>query len=851
MKHNIKYVFALAFMLLMTQGAWADSTVSIIKLLNGTTVTTTSPGEVTYEIADDVCTLTVTPSSGYYVTSEYVTAYSVVTGDVAQAPRRTNPNLDNDPITVTAVGDHSDPSGVTQYSLPMPADGSNVEVTVNFQGRIEISKAIITLAMTSYTYDGTEKKPSVSSVVLGETTLAEGDYEVSYSNNINVSKTASATVTVTGLRTYTGTASTTFTISPKSITTDMITLSPSSFVYNGKKQVPTVTVTDGDVTLVGDDYDISFELVVENEDPSVIEDENTIIDVATYNVVVNGKGNYTGSARKSFDITKAALTLSVTLDGWTYGEEYNEPEVVGIKEESVVDFYFKVKDADDNTYTTIIPENAGNYTVKVVVAETDNYASGSATADFTIAKAPLNDPEFERKLTVSITGWKYGATPNAPSVEGNLGNGEVTYTYKDAEDDQAEFTETVPTNVGSYLIKATVAESDNYLGDEAENEFSIEKGDIPALTVSTIDGQTYDGEAHALISVSGAPEGTTVKYYYSEIEADDYENGSFQLMCEPDASSFSATVPTMTNVGYFALLYRVEGGDSYTDKEAGKLIKVAIYPAEITDVTIDETVFTYDILAHTPTITGVKAGDLVLKNDDNTNDYTVSYEKIEDEATTEINASEIKAVGSYNVVVTGQGNFKGTKRATFSIVNRMLADDEVEFHNNWATFYNAVGDVDLPSGIGAYIATQVNNNEVIVTQIKNVPAGVAVLLNNNTTTTTENTSTTGNLLRHADKNIDVYNSTNYYGLYNGKFMRVKGTIYADRNYLLVPEVVQPANAPQLTIVFEGGTTGIGASLVNSEKRKVNSEVYDLQGRKVEKPSKKGLYINKGQKVVVK
>ena len=35
MKHNIKYVIALVFTLLMTQGAWAEPAVTIIKQLNG------------------------------------------------------------------------------------------------------------------------------------------------------------------------------------------------------------------------------------------------------------------------------------------------------------------------------------------------------------------------------------------------------------------------------------------------------------------------------------------------------------------------------------------------------------------------------------------------------------------------------------------------------------------------------------------------------------------------------------------------------------------------------------------------------------------------------------------------
>ena len=45
-------------------------------------------------------------------------------------------------------------------------------------------------------------------------------------------------------------------------------------------------------------------------------------------------------------------------------------------------------------------------------------------------------------------------------------------------------------------------------------------------------------------------------------------------------------------------------------------------------------------------------------------------------------------------------------------------------------------------------------------------------------------------------------------------------------------------------------TGIDASLVKSEKRMVNSAVYDLQGRVVKNPTK-GLYIVNGKKVVIK
>lgn len=47
---------------------------------------------------------------------------------------------------------------------------------------------------------------------------------------------------------------------------------------------------------------------------------------------------------------------------------------------------YKVKGANDSTYTTEVPVNAGEYTVRITVAETDKINSAEATADFIIEK---------------------------------------------------------------------------------------------------------------------------------------------------------------------------------------------------------------------------------------------------------------------------------------------------------------------------------------------------------------------------------------------------------------------------------------------------------------------------------
>lgn len=404
-------------------------------------------------------------------------------------------------------------------------------------------------------------------------------------------------------------------------------------------------------------------------------------------------------------------------------------------------------------------------------------------------------------------------------------------------------------DAGLYMVYA-VGKGTTYGGEKLIYErFEVEQANLP-LTVSDVENLTYTGSDQSLVTESDVPEGVTVKYYCQYFTFEQYGEGSSELSCDPDAVNFEYTagVPKGKNAGVYGILYLVDGGDNYKSKtEATQTIWVTIDAATITSVTLSKTEYTFDTTAQTPTIASVKAGDdLTLTTDD----YTVSYEKINgDETTTAISASDVKAVGSYNVVVTGTGNFKGTAKAAFAIVNRTLADGEVTFHKNWATFYNAVGDVDLPEGIGAFIVLEsgIGENTVTVTPINYIPEGEAVLLSNdaNVVTQTDNTSVEGNMLRHTNKNIDIYNSTNYYGLYNGTFMRVSGTISAESNYLLM----DMPQAPQLTIVFENEATGIND--VRSKKADVRGDFYDLQGRKVEKPSKKGLYINEGHKVVVK
>ena len=253
----MKQVLTVLVFLLMSIGVWAGEVVIVKNPSNGGEVSASQAS------AGQTCTLTVTPASGNYLKS--IKAVTTVSGNALQAPglRAGSINIDETELTITSDAS-ADPSGVTTHTFTMPTDVNlNVEVTAEFESRISISDANITLAETSFTYDGSAKEPAVASVKLGQNTLAANEYTVSWSNNTNVSATASPTVTVTGQRQYTGTATTTFTISAKSITSDMITLTDESLVYCAETQAPGVTVTDGNTELAEEtDYTIGYQLYI-------------------------------------------------------------------------------------------------------------------------------------------------------------------------------------------------------------------------------------------------------------------------------------------------------------------------------------------------------------------------------------------------------------------------------------------------------------------------------------------------------------------------------------------------------------------------------------------------------------
>ncbi|MEG0825737.1 MAG: YDG domain-containing protein, partial [Oscillospiraceae bacterium] len=84
---------------------------------------------------------------------------------------------------------------------------------------------------------------------------------------------------------------------------------------------------------------------------------------------------------------------------------------------------YKERSAADNTYTTTLPTNAGNYTMRVSATETQNYNACSAALDFVINKVPLNvaagtaEPKkWDGTTTATMTALTFGGLVNGETL---------------------------------------------------------------------------------------------------------------------------------------------------------------------------------------------------------------------------------------------------------------------------------------------------------------------------------------------------------------------------------------------------------------------------------------------------
>ena len=234
-------------------------------------------------------------------------------------------------------------------------------------------------------------------------------------------------------------------------------------------------------------------------------------DAGSYEVkaILAGDTNHMGAeVGKEFTITKANSTITINdnLDKEYDGRAVLNPTNVSTTGSTgTVSFEWytisgvKLIDA---------PINGGSYKVKAILAGDVNYVGAEVEETFEITKA-MN----QWKQELDIQGWVYGETPNNPSVEAQFGT--VEYTYSITAD--GVYTTAIPTNAGTYWVKASVIDTDSYTGLEAKKAFTIAK----ASSMTTIDSdlnKEYDGQpvVEPQVTVIGSTGAITYEWYKKE-----------------------------------------------------------------------------------------------------------------------------------------------------------------------------------------------------------------------------------------------------------------------------------------------------------------------------------------------
>ena len=164
--------------------------------------------------------------------------------------------------------------------------------------------------------------------------------------------------------------------------------------------------------------------------------------------------------------------------------------------------------------------------------------------------------------SVSMDGWAYGETAKAPvPTSATNGTDNVTYLYKVKDAADSTYSAAVPTAAGSYTVKATFPETDNYEEATATVDFTIAQA---APTVKIIADQTSltgSGTVKLTVTSNGVPTDGKIKVTC--------DNG---ITVTENEGGISATLPNETKTYTFTASYA--GDDNH--EEASDTCRVSV-----------------------------------------------------------------------------------------------------------------------------------------------------------------------------------------------------------------------------------------------------------------------------------
>lgn len=335
-------------------------------------------------------------------------------------------------------------------------------------------------------YNGRPIRPEVKVNLLAEgietpVPLTENDYDVTYTDNQNA---GTATITVTGKKPFSGTATMSFVIKPKNIGTEGaidagMALEPlKDHQYTGSAIIPVVELTfqppvasqatDGEeapnapiALVVGRDYRISAV-------------NNTAVGTAT--ATITGIGNYSGTITSDFRILGSMNMVTVAP---IPVQEYTGSPVTPAP---VVSLGGKVL-AEGTDYTVEYQNNVERGTATIVLTGVEPWYTGKKNVTFEIARE-LSAKTIVRGVAAAYTYTGQAITPPVRiEDDGNILTEGVDYQLTYAQ------------NVNAGTATINILGINKYTGSTSTT-FQINPQQLGRAQVSPVSEQVYNGKEH-------------------------------------------------------------------------------------------------------------------------------------------------------------------------------------------------------------------------------------------------------------------------------------------------------------------------------------------------------------------
>lgn len=418
-----------------------------------------------------------------------------------------------------------------------------------------------------------------------------------------------------------------------------------------------------------------------------ISGDTTVSNAGVYNVTATANENYVFVAdtvtQYTFEITKAPITLDVTVDGWTYGDTAKAPVVSGNEGGGAVTYLY----TGDDYSNAEAPTNAGTYSLKITVAETANYQGGSASCEFTIEKATVTVPTIEDKV--------YTGEPLVADVS------ETDYYEVTKNDGGSE--------VATYEVVLTLKDAANYKWSDGTQtaditlEFHIVASGNSWTTPLSIVGWTY-GKYSADVN---AP-------VYKAEKGNDTAVVEVRLKTGTDADYATGVDLSTLGAGDYYMRVRVPKTEEYGGLSA--VVEFTVSKAAIS-VTVSIDGWTYGEAANLPTVDGNTASGAVTYSYVGTGDtvYEESETAPENAGTYKVTATVAETTNYLGATAEAEfiiakkaiaatvsatdATYDGIKHAATVSFDGKLTDDELTAN----LLYN--GEAEAPVNAGSYTVT--------------------------------------------------------------------------------------------------------------------------------------------------